>query len=97
MIKHVSKKTEDLLKKFPSLRSSDKELLLAYWHDEGFKLSDEQRRAFMLCTTAESITRARRLLRDKYPGSEVVEAERFTKYIQTRDEFGMPIMIIKED
>jgi hypothetical protein len=96
MSKSVAPKVESLLKEFPSLRSSDKELLMAYWSEEGLELSDEQRRVFMRCTTAESITRARRALRMKYPGSVTAERERYTKYIETRDEYGMPIMIIQE-
>lgn len=94
MIKNVGRKVEQLLRDVPELRDSDKELLLAYWQNEGLELSDIQKRKFMMCTTAESITRARRALRDKYKGSETVEAARYTKYIEMRDEFGYPIMVL---
>ncbi len=73
---------ENLLRTRPDLRDSDKALLLAFWEVQGFGLSDSQRRIFMdKCTTAESITRARRALKDKYPASETVDNQRFEKYL----------------
>lgn len=92
--KPVTQRVENLLKYLPELRNSDKLLLLAYWRKEGLDLSAEQERKFMLVTTAESITRARRALRAKYPGSKEVEEVRFTKYVEARDEYGQPIMVI---
>lgn len=62
------------------LRDSDKRLLIAYWESEGLQLTDFQKAMFMDCTPAESITRARRFLRDKFPGSPKVEKARFERF-----------------
>lgn len=77
----IINKVENLLRSQPKLRNSDKELLLAVWEQEGFILSEYQKEVFIeRCTTAESITRARRHLRAKYPASDKVEDQRFNKY-----------------
>lgn len=78
------------------LRDSDKLLLLEFWEGEGLYLTDAQKQAFMNCTPAESITRARRSLRSKYPGSEKVEEERFNKFKEYLDEYGTPRLFNKE-
>lgn len=78
-------KVELLLQQDQLYRDNDKELLLAYWQSEGFHLSDSQRWVFLSnCTTAETITRARRALKEKYPASESVDNARFEKYRQYR-------------
>jgi hypothetical protein len=88
----VSKRVEDLLLhgyKTASpqrLRDSDKALLLAFWELDGLYLTNEQKRVFMSCGVAESITRARRDLKKKYPASEAVDQARFDKYQQYRFE-----------
>lgn len=69
-----------------ALRDSDKALLLAFWEKEGLYLTNEQKWAFMHCTTAETITRARRDLKRQYPASEAVDQARFDKYQQYRFE-----------
>jgi hypothetical protein len=69
-----------------TLRDNDKALLLAFWEREGLYLTNEQKRAFMHCTTAETITRARRDLKRQYPASEAVDQARFDKYQQYRFE-----------
>lgn len=81
-------KVEKLLQDNPKLRDSDVYLLFNYWQDEGLVLTDQQKMQLSQLTTAESITRVRRDLRDKYPGSPEVEGERFKKYIEMRDEYG---------
>ena len=80
----VKNKVERLLREDKDLRSSDKKLLLAYWRTEGLHLTPEQERQFMDCTVAESITRARRLLRGEYPGNEQVEEKRYEKFQAAR-------------
>lgn len=76
----ILNRVEQLLQE-QKYRDSDKHLLLAFWHTQGLHLTDEQRRIFMdRCSTAESITRARRALKDKYPASEEVDRERFNKF-----------------
>lgn len=64
------------------MRDSDKALLMAMWELEGFVLSNEQKRAFMHCTTAETITRARRALKSDYPASKAVDDARYEKFKQ---------------
>lgn len=81
MSKHVSKKVQWLLQQHQLYRDSDKRLLLAYWETEGLKLTPEQRAIFMGLTPAESITRARRILKATYPASEAVDNARFNKYL----------------
>jgi len=74
-------RVEALLKHDTRYRDSDKRLLLAFWHTEGLHLTDEQRQMFMeKCSPAESITRQRRILRSKYPGSKAVEEDRYERY-----------------
>lgn len=69
------------------LRDSDKKLLLAFWHTQGFELTEHQRKVFMeRCATPESITRARRALREEYPASDSVENERFKKYMSYKHD-----------
>lgn len=63
-----------------TLRDSDRALLLAVWDQEGLHLTDEQKRAYMSCTTAETITRARRALKVQYPASARVDQARYDKF-----------------
>lgn len=86
----VHDKVEHLLKTQPRLRNSDKELLLAFWEDQGLYFSETQKKAIYACTPAESITRARRSLRDKYPGIKIVEEARYEAFKEFRDEYGQP-------
>jgi len=76
----ASKKVEQLLADNPRLRDSDLALIGAYWATEGFVMTDEQKIKFMSLTTPETLTRIRRDLRSKYPGSDAVEKQRFKKY-----------------
>lgn len=85
----VKYKVERMLEAQPRTRSSDKELLLAYWERQGFVLTPGQRTTFLnLTTPAETITRARRLLRAEYPGSVEVEKERRVKQSKMTQERG---------
>lgn len=84
---NVTTKTERLLNDYPILRNSDKKLLLTFWEKEGLQLTSEQQRAFLDCTPAESITRARRALRNKYPASPQIEKTRYGLAEQTRDQY----------
>ena len=72
----VRDKVEDLLANNSDNRNSDKKLMLAFWESEGLSLTEEQRRDFLNCTPAESITRARRDLAWKYPASREVKQAR---------------------
>lgn len=82
----ILNRVEQLLER-QEYRDSDKKLLLAFWHTQGLHLTDEQRQIFMdRCATAESITRARRALRAKYPASELVEEERFNKFQKYKND-----------
>lgn len=77
----INDKVENLLRSEQRYRDSDKALLLAVWDIEGFYLSDSQKKIFMdKCTSTETITRARRALKGKYPASERVDNRRFEKY-----------------
>ena len=83
----VIERVEAFLQADQSYRDSDKRLLLDYWYKQGLILSPEQRKTFLdVCTTAETITRARRALRDKYPATQEVEDERFNKFQQYKNE-----------
>ena len=78
-------RTELLLSRDEELRSSDKKLLLRFWEDAGFGLSESQKQTFLeKCTPAESITRARRALKKDYPANEEVEEQRYKLYKQYR-------------
>ncbi len=72
---------ERLLKEKQIFRDSDRWLLLGVWRAEGLILSDEQMRQFMQCSSAESITRRRRLLKKKYPASNAIDDERYNKFV----------------
>lgn len=84
----VNDKVEHLLKTQPELRNSDKDLLIAFWADQGLFFSETQKRAMRNCTPAESITRARRNLRGQYPGTKKIEDGRYDKFKDFRDEYG---------
>lgn len=79
-------KVEQLLRDYPTTRDSDKHLLLAFWASQGLHLSRDQRDVFLRhCTTAETITRARRSLKGKYPATKEVDDERYRKFIQYKN------------
>ena len=71
---------EEILEKYKETRDSDKKLLLAVWHFQGFLLTPEQKKIFYeKCLVAETITRKRRDLQasGKYLGtSEVMEGRK---------------------
>jgi len=67
-------------------RDSDKKLLLKVWETEGLFLTEAQRDKFFQCSTAESITRARRALKHKYTASDEVDNARFEKYKEYKTE-----------
>lgn len=77
----VHLKVDWLMRQHQIYRDSDKRLLMAFWETEGLKLTPEQRAVFMSCTPAESITRQRRILKEKYPASQKIDNKRFEKFI----------------
>jgi len=84
-MKRTKQRTERLLSRKEELRNSDKKLLIEFWEDEGLFLSESQRKTFLdRCTPAESITRARRALKDRFPASDAVSEQRYSNYIQYR-------------
>ncbi len=81
----VKAKVDRILSTNEHTRNSDKLLILETWNLEGLGLSDTQRRIFLdKCTTPESITRARRSLKDKYPANEKVTEYRYKRFEQYR-------------
>lgn len=80
-------RTKWLLKNRAETRDSNPLLLMTYWEYEGLKLTDEQKRIFMELTPAESITRARRELRDDYPSSKSVELARRRQQQEFRNHY----------
>lgn len=86
MPRNIDTKVKALLKTDEKYRNSDKELLLAFWEKEGLHLSKTQRDIFMNCTTAESITRARRKAKEEgILGSDVIEKARYAMFQDERD------------
>lgn len=72
---------EHILQKGQVYRDSDKWLLVEFWSRQGLELTSAQIKAFIEnCTTAETITRARRALKNKYPASKEIDDERFNKF-----------------
>jgi len=95
--KKVEPKVEKILKDDQKFRDSDKRLLMEYWERfDGLRLSPEQRATFMRATPAESITRARRELKVKYPASETIDNARYGRYVEERDSYGQPIMVFRK-
>lgn len=83
----VIDRVENFLKANSIYRNSDKRLLLDYWEKQGLVLTDEQRQIFYdRCTTAETITRARRALKDKYPASAEVDKARYDRFKEFKNE-----------
>lgn len=96
--KLVEPKVERILKDDLKFRSSDRRLLLEYWERyDGLRLSPEQRAKFLQATPAESITRARRNLRDKYPGDEQTEEARYGRFIEERMDNGEMVVIFNAE
>lgn len=94
MSKRVNYKVEQLLKYGyktatpQQLRDGDKALLLAVWDQDGLHLTPEQKAIFMQrCTVAESVTRARRDLKKKYPASEKVDQQRFNQFKEYKERY----------
>lgn len=72
---------EKVLQMGQRFRDNDKLLLLAIWHTEGLRLTDEQRHMFLTnCTSAETITRVRRALKVDYPASETIDQVRYNRF-----------------
>ncbi len=87
---NVEPRVRVLLKGDQTLRNSDKKLLLAFWAEQGFILSDRQRQVFMGVTPAGSITRARRTLRAEYPGSDDIEQARYERFKEEQADHATP-------
>lgn len=81
---NTTQRVESILKFVPETRSSDKKLLMTFWEKQGLILTPEQKRKFMDCTTAESITRARRNLKTEYPATKEVTEKRYDLFNQYR-------------
>ena len=77
---------EKILQEDQSYRDSDRLLLLRYWREQGLVLTEGQISTFMRCTTAETITRARRALKDQYPASDKINEERYQKSLKYRGQ-----------
>lgn len=75
------KKVEWLLANVPKLRDDDMSLMITIWEREGLVLSSSQKAILLRCTKPETITRARRDLKEQYPASKTVDALRFNKYM----------------
>lgn len=88
---------ERLLKEKQIFRDSDRWLLLGVWRAEGLILSDEQMRQFMQCSSAESITRRRRLLKEKYPATKAIDDERYNKFIDHKNNRAFEYTPAEED
>ena len=87
--KDVEPRVELLLQESKKYRDSDKELLLAIWASEGLILNPYQVSKFMGTTPAESVTRARRALKEQYPASESVNEARYSNFvIEQQDHSG---------
>lgn len=84
--KDVEPRVELLLQESQKYRDSDKELLLAIWASEGLILNPYQVSKFMGTIPAESITRARRALKEQYPASEAVNEERYNNFITEQQD-----------
>ena len=94
MSKRVEYKVEQLLKNGykratpQQLRDSNKALLLAVWDQAGLYLTDQQKAIFMQnCEIAETVTRARRKLKAKYPASPKVDEQRYQQYKEFTAEY----------
>lgn len=87
-MKRLEPIVENLLHNQPELRNSDKKLLMAVWERQGLYLSQTQQMTFMnSCSVAESITRARRKLKDQYPADKEVTENRYNKYKEYKQEY----------
>ena len=87
----VAIKVEQILERRPETRSSDKKLLLQIWENEGLTLSETQKQTFLdKCSTAESVTRVRRKLKDKYPASKEVTEARYELFNEYKYNKGDP-------
>jgi hypothetical protein len=79
---NVRENVENLMDRFPDTRSDDRLLIMMYWtHKDGIKVSDSMVNVWDVIrntTSAESITRARRLVQKEglYPATPEVQAER---------------------
>ena len=79
----VKDKIRVVLTELPEMRDSDKKLLLFVWRRQGLELTPAQEQIFLdKCMTAESITRARRIVQEENQelrASDKVQEERDNK------------------
>lgn len=95
--KLVDQRVRKLLSEDEKFRNSDKALFLEYLERyDGLRLSPEQKALFMKATPFESISRRRRALREEYPGNEQVENARYNLFVETKGDYGEPIIIFKQ-
>lgn len=80
-------KVETILREYPETRSSDKKLLLKIWELDGLYLTEDQQKRFLNSSTAESVTRARRALKEKYPATEQVNEYRYSLFKEYRNDY----------
>lgn len=87
---NLKQKVALLLRTNEDFRNSDKKLLLEYWERQGLQLDARQRQVFLnKCATAESITRARRSLREQYPATDEVESKRRDQETEYKAGYGL--------
>lgn len=80
----ITTRVEQILRDYPQTRSSDKELMIYFFHFSGLVLTPEQREKFRNLPSTESVRRVRQKIQEggKYPATEKVKEERAFKSLQ---------------
>lgn len=68
-------------------RDNDRRLYLKVWEKEGLYLTTSQKNKFLNDVSfPDSISRARRQLREQYPDSKPVQDKRFNRYMEVKHD-----------
>lgn len=91
----VRRKVEHLMSLDQNFRDNDKALTLAIWREYGLELTPVQKDKFLMCPSAEVITRRRREFSHKYPASPKVLEKRFKNFKQMTDDFSKQGFVVR--
>lgn len=82
----ITTRVEKILQDYPQTRSSDKDLMIYFWHFSGLELTPAQREKFRSLPSTESVRRVRQKIQEggKYPATEKVIKERDFKSMQVQ-------------
>jgi hypothetical protein len=93
----IAQQVENLLQASRAARNSDKELLVLYMQRAGMELTEKQIQLFRQLPSMETIRRIRQKLQEngQYLADQLVEDQRYDKYVNVRASVADPTVSIE--